>query len=165
MSNGLEPDPTPPARPLPIDRAAVTPTVDQVAILLRTRTTAAGSGGYLGADTGPHDSTTFTDDTRPTAIEVELMIQAALDEVLVQLPSAAVTDDLAAISRIVALRTASYIEVSFFRETATDRTPLSVAYVDALKALKTALPDASGSIAWRLSEREVESRTGGTLLP
>ena len=137
--------------PVPIDRAAVTPTVDDVALLLRTRTVGPGQmTGGLGADTGPADSTTFTDDTRPTAVEVRLVIEAAADEVLGQLPASVDARFEPAILRAIAVRAAVIVEASFFRETSED---LSAAYTTSMTALQTAVPGGV-AIASGVSERE-----------
>ncbi len=59
---------SPPVDPPPIDRDAVLPSVDEVAMLERTRT--IGPGG--------HDIPTFTDVTRPTADEAQALIERQL---------------------------------------------------------------------------------------
>jgi hypothetical protein len=150
------PDPLPPLPPV-IDPAAVRPTVDDVALLLRTRTVGGQAQGGLGADTGPGDVTTFTDDTRPTAIEADAVIGHAVDEVLGFLPARADAQYLPAILRTIAIRAASVIEISFFRET-TDTgaaAPLNTAYTADLQALQRAIPgDPEAFTAAGLSERE-----------
>ena len=142
----------PPVEPLPIDRNAVLPAVDDVALLLRSRTVGAGPGGsYLGGDTGPVDATTtFTADTRPTAIEAEAVIEIAADEVLGQLAEHVDTRLYPAIMRAIAVRAAAIIEVSFFRETATD---LSAAYATSMSALQAAVPGDVAIASW-VSQRE-----------
>jgi hypothetical protein len=92
----------------PVDVAAVRPSVIDVAILERTRTISAG-----GAELG-----TFDETTRPTAAEVEELIDVALNEVLLQIPA---NIDPAAYSptlRLIALRAATLVEISFFRDQA-----------------------------------------------
>jgi hypothetical protein len=114
------------------------PSVDDVALLLRTRTVGAGPGGSLiGGDTGPVELTTFTAETRPTATEVEAMIDVASDEVLAQLP-AEIASSFHAIRRSIALRAAVLIEASFFRESAD--ASLAAASVSSLEALGRTIP-------------------------
>jgi hypothetical protein len=150
----------PPVEPPPVDRQAVLPSVDDVALLLRTRTVGyvPGSGG-LGADTGSSDVGSFTDTTRPTATEVEAVIEAAADEVLGQLPAAIDVRLYPAISRTIAVRAATIIEVSFFRETAAD---LSAAYATSITALVGAVPgDVAIASGLSLREQDVEDALGG----
>jgi hypothetical protein len=101
--------------------------------------------------------TTFTDDTRPTAIEADAVIGHAVDEVLGFLPARADAQYLPAILRTIAIRAASVIEISFFRET-TDTgaaAPLNTAYTADLQALQRAIPgDPEAFTAAGLSERE-----------
>jgi hypothetical protein len=106
-----DPPPLPPfwdGGPPPIDRAAVTPSVDDVAALEATRTI-----GASGADLG-----TFTSETRPTDTEVDVVIDEALDAVLGQLPDHIETLWYAPIRRLVALRAAATVETSYYREQA-----------------------------------------------
>lgn len=99
--------------PPAIDREAVRPSVDEVAILLRTRTVTEGG----------HELDTFTEDTRPTAVEVERVVDHVVDEVLGQLPDRVDVGWYPPISRVIALRAAAVIEVSFFREQANETAP------------------------------------------
>lgn len=91
------------------------PTVQEVALLERTRTVGESSGG-LGGDTGPGDLTTFTDDTRPTASEVDALIDQALPALLSQLHEGFAEAYYARARHLVALYTAILIEGSYFRE-------------------------------------------------
>lgn len=98
-------------------RATTRPDVDEVALLLRTRTVGESSGG-LGGDTGPADVTTFTDTTRPTAAEVEAIVTTAHAVVLGRVQGDVPDDDnrRLAVRHAVALYAAIRIEDSFFRE-------------------------------------------------
>lgn len=150
----------PPVEPPPVDRQAVLPSVDDVALLLRTRTVGyvPGSGG-LGGDTGPSDVTTFDDTTRPTAAEAQQVIEHAADEVLGQLAPAVDVRLYPAISRTIAVRAAAIIEQSFFRETAAD---LSTAYATSITALAGAVPgDVAIASGLSLREQDVEDALGG----
>ncbi len=88
-----------------IDPEAVTPAADDVAILLRTRTR-SDDGTEFG---------TFTDETSPTVDEVQALIDLAATEVLAQLPDEIDTTFGPAVTRLIALRAAALIELSFFR--------------------------------------------------
>lgn len=95
------------------------PTVDEVALLLRTRTVGPGPGIGLGGDTGPTDRTTFSVDTRPSALEVQAIVTSALGATLGEI--GVVAEDVPGsqvgnIKHAVALYAAILIEVSFFRE-------------------------------------------------
>jgi hypothetical protein len=79
-----------------------------VAVLESTRT----------IDEGGNEIGTFTDSTRPTAADVESLIDIALADVLAQLPRNIDPVWYAAISRAVALRAAYSVEISFYREAA-----------------------------------------------
>ena len=130
-----DPPPLPPfwdGGPPPIDRAAVTPTVDDVAALERTRTIGAG-----GEDVG-----TFTDQTHPTNDEVETLTDEALDEVLGQLPDHIDPLWYPAIRRLVVLRAATSVEASYYRE----QSPAAAwteRFATDLAALQRAIPDAT----------------------
>jgi hypothetical protein len=80
--------------------------MDSVALLERTRT--VGSGGQ--------ELQTFTDDTRPTADEVEGLIDVATEAVLSQLPIRLAPAYYERTKHMVALYTAVLIEASYFRE-------------------------------------------------
>jgi hypothetical protein len=104
-------EPLPPFWPAEVplvDRQAVTPSVDDVGALEGTRTIGPG-----GEDTG-----TFTDQTHPSATEVQVLIEEALDVVLSQLSDHVDPVFYPAISRVVAVRTAASIETSYYREQA-----------------------------------------------
>lgn len=132
-----EPEPLPPFwsddGPPTIDAAAVRPTTDDVAELERTRTF---------RDDGTEGGT-FDDQTRPTAAEVEALIDEALDVVLGQLPDHADARWHAPIRRLVALRAALDVEASYFREQQTADAPWTTRYADDLAALQGAIADAT----------------------
>jgi hypothetical protein len=85
---------------------ALRPTVQEVALLERTRT-ASGDGG---------EELTFTDSTRPTASEVDALIDQALQAILVELPDGFSAEFYDRARHMVALYTAILIEGSYFRE-------------------------------------------------
>jgi hypothetical protein len=100
------------------DSEAAKPSVDDVALLLRTRTVGHNAAyGGLGGDTGPQDVTTFSDTTRPTATEVEMLIETSYDAMIGRLDAALIDSQFVAFSHVVALYTATLVEQSFFRET------------------------------------------------
>jgi hypothetical protein len=155
----------PPVEPPLIERADVLPTVADVALLLRSRTVGyLPQSSGLGGDTGPGDWTTFDDTTRPTATEVEQVVEVACDEVLGQLPAAVDVRLWPTVKRAIAVRAAAIIEQSFFRETATD---LSAAYATSMSALQTAVPGEVAIASGRsLREQDVEATLEGIpLLP
>lgn len=94
-----------------VDEDAVTPTVEDIARLERTRT-ATGGGG----DTFEFGDTVFDENTRPTANEVQDLIEQAVPLVLSELPRAFPADHYESTKQAVALYTALMVEVSFFRE-------------------------------------------------
>ena len=101
-------DPTSYAGPFaPVDPAAVRPSVDDVALLERSRTVSWVTGEDVGA---------FTSETRPSSTEVGRLIDEAMDTVLGRLPATLDPALYPAIRRQVAVRTAVMIEFSFFRE-------------------------------------------------
>lgn len=114
------------------------PSVDDVAALIRARTKDA-EGREIG---------TFTPDTRPTDVEVETHIDAALGLVVVRLPTDLPDTYEPAARALVAYRAALRIEKSYFPEQVrSDRSAyeqLRQEYVDDLQALLDAIA-ASGS--------------------
>jgi hypothetical protein len=99
------------------------PSLDEVALLLRTRTVGGQMQGGLGSDTGPADLTTFGPNTRPTDTEVERLITTAYGVIEGQIAGG--VDDLAdnlrgLVRHTMALYAAVLVEVSFFRETSDD---------------------------------------------
>jgi hypothetical protein len=107
-------DPPPPLTPFwqggppTVDPTQVTPSVADVAILERTRT----------VDDSGAEQTTFTSDTRPTDVECSELIDHALGEVLGLIPTNVDPIWYPAIQRLVALRAAALVEISFYREQA-----------------------------------------------
>jgi hypothetical protein len=122
--------------PLPGEDAGVRPSVEDVAQLLRARTKDA-EGREVG---------TFTDETRPTAEQVEDQITTALGLVAVRLPGTWSEGFNGAISALVAYRAALRIEKSYFPEQVrSDRSPyqeLKDEYTEDLQALIDALAGA-----------------------
>jgi hypothetical protein len=104
------PDELPPLRPFweggppVVHRVAVRPSVDDVALLVRSRV--IGPGGQ--------DLPTFDDTTHPTADAVERLIDNALDEVLGMLPDHVDPVWYAPIRRLIALRAVVTLEGSFY---------------------------------------------------
>lgn len=90
----------------PVNRAAVTPTIDQVALLEETR---------LVDNTGT-DQTTFTATTRPSATQATGVIAQALELVLSDMPDYLPESIYPRVLQAVILRSAVLIEISFFRE-------------------------------------------------
>jgi hypothetical protein len=95
--------------PPPVDQDAVRPNVDDVGVLSRTRTVDETTGSEVGS---------FTESTRPSASEVEDLIDTASADVLSQLPPNLDPVWYGAISRAIALRAAFTLEASFYREAA-----------------------------------------------
>jgi hypothetical protein len=108
------------------------PSVSDVALLLRTRTIGAGGG----------DLDTFTADTHPNAAAVEALIDEALGAVLAQLPDHMDPAFYPAVQRLVALRAAASVEISFYREAESAGEWTSRFAVD-LAALQQAIPGAT----------------------
>ena len=85
---------------------AWTPTIDDIALLLASRTR-TDSGEERGA---------FDDTTTPSADQVQQLIDLALVEVSGHLDGLDVPTDLdPAVCRLVALRAAALVEISYFR--------------------------------------------------
>jgi hypothetical protein len=99
------PPPTPEDWPFP-DIPSCTPSVDDVALLERTRTYADGDTEYV----------TFNDDTRPTGTEVLAIIAQAVPVVLAQFRPTFPDTLYDEVAHCVALYTAILIEGSYFRE-------------------------------------------------
>jgi len=88
------------------DPTALAPSVNDIANLERTRT----------VDSGGDEQITFTDDTRPSAADVQALIAEAIPVVLAELQPTFPTDFYPEVSHAIALYTAILIEGSFFRE-------------------------------------------------
>lgn len=98
--------------------ASIKPTLAEVAAELRTRTVGDTSGG-LGGDTQATPTTTFTASTRPTATEVQAIVDRSAGVIWARLEQpfdAARFTDTAKLA--VALHAAIRIERSYFRESA-----------------------------------------------
>ena len=91
-----------------IDRSQVTPTSDDVALLVATRT----------IDTAGDELGVFTDDTRPTDTQCDGLIQQAIEMVLTPLPNRMQAYLYPAVQQAVALQAAILVETSFYREQA-----------------------------------------------
>lgn len=89
-----------------VDPTKVTPTADQVALLLRTRT----------VDQSGAEQTTFTSGTRPTATEAAGVISQAVQLTLADMPAYLPESIYPRILQAVILKAAGLIERSFYRE-------------------------------------------------
>jgi hypothetical protein len=131
--------------------ASITPSVEQVALLLRTRTVGLSSGG-LGGDTGPSDVTTFTATTRPTASEVEDLIDMAVGVVTGPLGGSGNIAEhrQRQVRYAVALYAAMLVETSFFREqsTAESRRNWMELYANALEGIEDEADDLGGNFGF-----------------
>ena len=96
----------PALEPFHPERELVTPTVDDVAALERTRTIAEGNT----------EEVTFTEATRPTYSDVEDLIEQAVDLVLSELPMKFPKRHYDSVQRAAALYAAVLVEGSFHRE-------------------------------------------------
>lgn len=138
-----------------IERTDIQPSVEDVSLLLRTRTVGTRQGqGWLGGDTGPNEVTVFDENTRPTADEVFSLVEVATDQVLTTLraPLAALEPQAGSVRHIISLYTAVLIETSFFRNDVNQ---------DLLSMWRSMAADAIGSINDAL---DTSSRPGfGTL--
>jgi hypothetical protein len=134
------------------------PSVDDVAALLRART----------KDTEGREVGTFTDETRPTADQVETHIDAALGLVSVRLPLTVGDIYQSAVRSLVAYRAALRIEKSYFPEQIrSDRSPyqeLREEYLDDLNALTEALSGASGDSGYGTEGHRAHSEWTPTFL-
>jgi hypothetical protein len=97
-----------------VDVEQITPTVDEVARLERTRT----------VDSAGNEYDTFNDQTRPTAQEVEGIIGDSVDSVLATLPPAFDPARYGQCRRVVALLAAMTIEGSYFKEQSLPNMPV-----------------------------------------
>jgi hypothetical protein len=103
-----------------VNDASVRPSMEQVALLLRTRTVGP-SGSGLGGDTGLGDRTVFDETTRPSAAEVEAVIDVAVGAIKARLSSTPPARLYPAVAHTVALYASLLIELSFFREQADEQ--------------------------------------------
>ena len=131
MSVGNLPYPEQITFPL-VDRAQVTPTSDDVALLTATRTIDS-SGAQLG---------TFTSDTNPTDVQVTALIDQAVTLVLAPLPDYLQESLYERIRQAVALQAAVLVETSFYREQANAGS--ITAMQSALTAMSKAIQEDTG---------------------
>lgn len=123
---------------------AMVPSVAEVALLLRSRTQTI-PGLDLGGDTGPEQLETFTVTTRPTAAEVQRLIDTAYGTVMGRIIGTVPDEFVAEARHAVALYAAILVELSFFREQADDAAVkvLRELYAAAMATLKQSVRDAS----------------------
>ena len=132
--DGTVKNPSIPAPPV-VDPEAVRPNVSDVASSTPTRTVSSGGS----------EESTYTSSTRPTAAQVQSMVDAALVDVLAQLPPNIDTVWYPVVSRAIALRVAAMVEGSFYRENADVRGSASafIAQFNAdLASLQSLIPKA-----------------------
>jgi hypothetical protein len=115
-----------------VDRAQVTPSSDDVALLVATRTIDS-SGTELGE---------FTSDTRPTDAQADALIEQAVTMVLTPLPDRFQESLYDRVKQAVALQTAILVETSFYREQA--NTGTITALSTRLGAMLNAIQEDSG---------------------
>ena len=108
--------------------ADITPTAEQVALLIGIRT----------IDEGGAELDVFTDTTRPTAEQVDELCALAARDVSMALGNTVVSDEFAAeATQVAALRAAQAIELSFYPEaSATPVEQLTAQYLSGLEALR-----------------------------
>lgn len=122
-----------------VDEEAVRPDVDDIANLANTRT-AGGGGGEISQ---------FTEDTDPTATQVEALIDRAVEAVLAQLPTRFAVSHYDRVQHAVELYTLVLGEGSFFRE------QLDSSSVDLWRSL---LSQAMQGLTTRIEEERREAR-------
>ena len=115
MSATQTPYPGQPAYP-PVDQDQVTPSSDDVALLVATRT----------IDTDGDELGTFTDDTRPTDVQADALIQQAVTMILTPLPDRVPASLYSRIAQAVTVQAAILVETSFYREQANTGTITSL---------------------------------------
>jgi hypothetical protein len=82
------------------------PSLEQIGALLRTRT----------KDTAGNELGTFTTDTRPTAQDVQELIQQAVDTFVLRAGTEIPPELYQEAQRLIAIRTAMLVEISYFPE-------------------------------------------------
>lgn len=109
-----------------------TPSVDQVGAILRTRTKVRA-----GSEVG-----TFTDETRPTAQQVDELIRSAVNDVADVIGADVPLDRVTRAADVAAIGAALLVELTFFPEqVATGRSPydnLKALYDERLERLRLA---------------------------
>lgn len=116
------------------DLSLVTPVVQDVALLLQTRTVSAGGGPLQ----------TWTDLTIPTAAQVTQQIQSALILVLSNLPADLPTYVYPQIKEAVRYQAAVLVEQSFFQEQVTSGNSAVKTYTTILLSLIASIQQAAG---------------------
>lgn len=105
-ATGDEQNPTQPIQNLEEGAALYTPTIAEVGALLRTRT----------KDTAGNEIGTFTANTRPTALQVDVLSRQAANKLSTIIGDAIPEDLLEDASELAAIRTAMLVELSYFPE-------------------------------------------------
>jgi hypothetical protein len=127
------------------------PSVDEVALLLRTRTIGGPTADpELGGDTYPGELVTFTAETRPSASEVDRIILTAYEATTGELAAFGTLESVTGLVRhAVSLYAAILVETSFFREQANDNDIQTFRDMRAeiMKAIRQALTAAPGGTA------------------
>ena len=137
-----------------VDQAAVTPSIDDVALLTATRTIDS-TGAQLGV---------FTSDTNPTAAQVQALIVQAVTLVLAPLPDYFQTSLYGRVQQAITVQAAILIETSFYREQANAGS--IVALSSALGAMCAAIEaDAGGAKMSRRVDSIVVRTTGAEYDP
>lgn len=108
-SSGDEESATQPIQNLEKGEALYTPTVGQIGALLRTRT----------VDTSGNELGTFTNATRPTALQVDQLARAAASTLSTYIGNEIPVDLLSDASDLAAIRAAMLIELGYFPEQVT----------------------------------------------
>lgn len=129
-----------------VNEEEVRPDVDDIANLANTRT-ASGGGGEISA---------FTEDTDPTASQVEALIDRALEAILAQLPTRFAASHYERVRHAVELYTLILLEGSFFRE------QLDSSSVDTWRTL---LGNTMTGLTTRIEEERREARKLGRMEP
>lgn len=121
-----------------VTQAQWRPTVDEVATLLRARTKPVDGQELIG---------TFTANTRPTAAQVEALIDGMSDDITSAFVNEIPEGSYADVRRAITLRTAQFIEISYFPEQTDDTANLFALYRVQAEAAKVALVNAANARA------------------
>ena len=128
-----------------VEPGDVRPSIEEVSLLERTRTVGSGGGEKM----------TFDETTRPTADEVELLIDQATEAILGQLPTRLAPIYYQRARHQIALYTAILIEASFFRESLDQGS--AALYQRMLTSGMENLVEATGGIGGDAARKTVES--------
>lgn len=137
---------------IPVSPDSIRPSLDDVGAILRART------AVMGTEKG-----TFDDTTRPTGTEVDELVDMAVAELALLLPDNIPDRYLLFAQRLVALRTAMAIEISYDPDrleadsTAYDR--LKDMYDSGLRALLDGIADRDQGVTRRIASIPVVSPT------